>query len=736
MNVWGRSLGRLAMLGGLMAASALGMHGAAHAAPPLEMTNAALWQQRSVEYDTLARQTYRQATAAFDQALATCDRKHLKGCEPVAMEQIGIKPSALARMRPAVIVDLDETVLDNSRFQGEMQRLGDDYTEALWDRWVNASGEPDAEKKFGRLFVPGAIEFLQHVGTHADVFFVSNRECPPGTPQDPKTCDTLRATMALLAAHKVPRANDPAAYYFKTRGVRGEKTGRRMEIAELPRRIVLLVGDDLGDFISRPDRDLLRAHQQPAQARHMETQWGRRWFVLPNAMYGSWDDWETKAAAATCGKDTTDLAVRQACRMAKANAKDAALQGFQAPALRVATWNLGWHVSQAEVPAWAAVCDQFFKETSKDRWQPVPASTDGAVQGWSIKGSRPVIEGNDLSVMPPCTAYRDARSQGVSVTAAAYAARDRQLAGVLRNLQADVIAFQEVSGAAAVTEALGSEAPNYNVCSFDPKYKVQRLAFAWRKTLGEAASPCEDLPALSLPGAAPELQLRPGFSVVLNIAGKKVRFLTVHPKSSCVSPLEARGKLDAGVKPDDACSMLQQQVRPLETIWETLGQGVDHFVVLGDFNRNLWHEANAATGEAVRSDGATDLTTPLPSGVQTRNLLREVNDGAPANSKAELLAARCPGSTEVQQLCETSKHAVLSWADTSRLGAADALGCRNPVGLDQVLVSTSLKAAVRDISKVPLGKLGGSMKASPPQYPEPLLAVSDHCPTVLDLGVQ
>lgn len=103
--------------------------------------------------------------------------------------------------------------------------------------------------------------------------------------------------------------------------------------------------------------------------------------------------------------------------------------------------------------------------------------------------------------------------------------------------------------------------------------------------------------------------------------------------------------------------MLQQQVAPLEATFEKLGDGVDHFVVLGDFNRNLWHEFNRVTGaEAVRSDGQMDLSTVRPVGATTRNMLLELNDGAPASSKAVLLAPACKGNAEIGTACEQQRR--------------------------------------------------------------------------------
>jgi endonuclease/exonuclease/phosphatase family metal-dependent hydrolase len=402
----------------------------------------------------------------------------------------------------------------------------------------------------------------------------------------------------------------------------------------------------------------------------------------------------------------------------------------------VATWNLGWHVSQAELGPWIAQCAKpYARDDATGVWRVVPAGTPGARPGWEVDESRATLEGVDLAVMPPCGVYRAARA-GIAVTPAAWAKRNEQIATVLReSVRADVIAFQEVSGVAAVREALGAAAADYEVCSFDGRYKVQRLAFAWKKSFGAALGPCEDHRALSLPELPPKDQVRPGFTLTLQIAGRKIRFLTVHLKSSCVSPLD-RGQLDGNTGPNDPCPILQQQVAPLEAIVEALPEGVDHVVVLGDFNRNLAHEAARVAGaEPVRSDGSRDLARPRPAGVTTRNLLAEVNDAQPPASALALLSPACPGPSEVAAACTKAKTGLLSGDERRVLGDTGGLGCRNAIGLDHILVSDALVRSVTSTAKVPLGLFGRSLQPRPPQDPEPTLAVSDHCPLVAELDL-
>lgn len=407
--------------------------------------------------------------------------------------------------------------------------------------------------------------------------------------------------------------------------------------------------------------------------------------------------------------------------------------------LRIATWNLGWHVASAELAPWISACAKtYVRDAASGTWLLTSPGAPGGSQGWDITEYRARIVGVDLSVMPPCGVYQTADHRNIPVSPEAYEKRDAQRARVLESsVNADVIAFQEVSGTAAVREALGARSNDYNVCSFDGKYKVQRLAFAWRKKLGDAIEPCSVVHDVSLPSLPPENQVRPALTVALKLNGRRVRFMTVHLKSGCVSPLDSKKRLlDGNTGDDDPCPTLQQQVAPLESAYETLGVGVDAFIMLGDFNRNLAHEnARVEGAEPVRSDGVTDLATARPGGVRTRNLWLEINDGAPASSRGALLAATCPVSMAAAAACDAAKHRALSSDEQRALTARTALGCRNAIGLDHVVVSQNLVVSVKQVVKVPIGAFGSSLPASPPKYPNPLLAVSDHCPVVLDVDL-
>lgn len=399
-------------------------------------------------------------------------------------------------------------------------------------------------------------------------------------------------------------------------------------------------------------------------------------------------------------------------------------QGVQARDIKIATWNLGWHLSQAEAKDWIRDCGQpFALNPASGLFEP---STTGATKpGWELKWGRNAKIKWDIAAKPPCDVYQ-ANFKIVPVTEAAYQKRSQQLQDFIgRNLDPDIMTFQEVSGATAVREVLPNNGADYEICSFD-NFKVQRLAIAWKKSLG-TGSDCAVAATLSLPDLAATDQVRPGLSLTLQIDGRPLRVMTVHLKSSCVSPLEDRGKLDGG---GDACPILQRQVRPLEDWLETSSSGMP-VILMGDFNRNLSHEKTSIAKSAIRSDGS-DPATSLPTGVLVRSLYGEVNDGAPASSALAHLEPECPVNAVAKQLCERSKRELFDQDAQKPLTRADSLGCRNPIGLDQMLASASLSVP-NPVTKVAIGRFGGTRPAGQ-GHPDPLLAISDHCPSTATLS--
>jgi 5'-nucleotidase (lipoprotein e(P4) family) len=222
-----------------------------------ENLNATLWMQSAAEYhvDTLGK--YRQAKATLDRAIH--DRRWT-----AAIEQSG----DASRMPLAVIMDLDETVLDNSLFQGELTKRRTVFNLDLWNAWV-ARAEATA--------LPGALDFIAHAESKGvTVFYVTNR-----------TADGEAATRRNLEklGVKLPSNIDTVMTAGEKPGWTSEKTSRRTAVAAT-HRVLMLVGDDLGDFIGSA-RDTPENRLKAAE-RHAEW-WGERWVLIANPTYGSWE---------------------------------------------------------------------------------------------------------------------------------------------------------------------------------------------------------------------------------------------------------------------------------------------------------------------------------------------------------------------------------------------------------------------------------------------------------------
>ena len=230
---------------------------------------AVLWQQHAAEYRALCHQAYNVAKQRIDWVLANHDSE-----------------------RPlAIIADIDETVLDNSPYSSRMILDDINYSRATWLQWGRqASAEP----------VPGALDFYRHVAAQGiTVFYVSNRYQ-----------EQLAETVQNLKQHGFPFAQDTHVL-LKTETSGKEPRRQRILAAH---DVVMLIGDNLADFhLDFDDRSSAERHHL---VETMQQQFGSRYIVLPNPMYGDWEtdglyegryDWtEAKKAAIRRGKLKAD----------------------------------------------------------------------------------------------------------------------------------------------------------------------------------------------------------------------------------------------------------------------------------------------------------------------------------------------------------------------------------------------------------------------------------------------
>jgi len=234
----------------------------ADALPADDNLNAVLWVQRSAEYQALGRTIYRAAADRLDIALA---EPHWDALVPAE------RGNPVAGLPPAVILDVDETVLDNSPFQARLVHSGGEYDEVAWDRWV-------AEKK--ARAVPGVVEFAKAASAKGvTLLYLSNR------------AEHLQAaTLANLRAVGMPVADESVFLGLGTVVAGCEQHGSekdcRRRLAGQRYRVLMQFGDQLGDFAK------IDANTPAGRAALLDAHrdwFGERWWMLPNPTYGSWE---------------------------------------------------------------------------------------------------------------------------------------------------------------------------------------------------------------------------------------------------------------------------------------------------------------------------------------------------------------------------------------------------------------------------------------------------------------
>jgi 5'-nucleotidase (lipoprotein e(P4) family) len=205
------------------------------------LPNDVRWVQSSKEYKVLCEYIFRKAAESVQKQVGLFKAEGSK-------EKI---------RRYVVVVDLDETVLDNSFYQIERWRAGLGFTQDSWSLWV--------KRKQAEL-VPGAKSFLDSVRNNGiQVIFLSNRMSHnlKSTQENLLKLGALDSTdLFLLRQNKLDTKQ-------KRRTEIMTGTGRMDQLG--PSSVICYVGDQMGDFPSDQASGL-----------------GRKYFLLPNPMYGKW----------------------------------------------------------------------------------------------------------------------------------------------------------------------------------------------------------------------------------------------------------------------------------------------------------------------------------------------------------------------------------------------------------------------------------------------------------------
>lgn len=212
---------------------------------PNLLTAAVAWRQTAAEYRALYYQGFNLAKLRLDQALA--ERKP------------GARP-------PAIISDLDDTILSSNSYWGALLSQGKDFfDDALWDRWVAANGP---------TLTPGALDFLDYAKSRGvEIFYVSSRD--QGDRTDEYALNNLRNL-------KVPFADKEHVTILRESS---NKEPAQKAIAERY-DVLLMLGDNLNDFKRRYYVD--DAKQRAALLDEDRAQFGDRFILFPNPTDGHW----------------------------------------------------------------------------------------------------------------------------------------------------------------------------------------------------------------------------------------------------------------------------------------------------------------------------------------------------------------------------------------------------------------------------------------------------------------
>ncbi|MEW5509231.1 5'-nucleotidase, lipoprotein e(P4) family [Pseudomonas antarctica] len=227
--------------------------------PANDQLDAVLWTQTSIEHELIYRQLFANATRQLDVALA----------DPT-WDALPFPPRNLTGLPPAVVVDIDETLLDNVPLNARDIINNQVYSYDRWNTWVD-------QAKAQAL--PGAVAFLQAAEQKGiKVYYLTNREH-----------SQVAATVANLRLRGFPVDSDEQVLAASTPTGHCESAGygkncRRQWVANHA-RVLLMAGDSLGDFVQAEHNTL--ADQRKAVAPYVN--WlGQRWFLLPNPSYGNW----------------------------------------------------------------------------------------------------------------------------------------------------------------------------------------------------------------------------------------------------------------------------------------------------------------------------------------------------------------------------------------------------------------------------------------------------------------
>jgi acid phosphatase len=220
--------------------------------------NAVLWDQTAIEAKANALGAYALARIRLDEALA----------DPAWTAAPSEQTGDFKNLPPAVVLDVDDTVLNTSKYQAWNVKAGTSFTSQTWTQYVKA--QVDAA-------IPGSVEFTQYAASKGvKVFCVSNR-----TKEEEAPTVELMGKLGFAMGGNV----DTFLSAKEQPDWKSAKSTRRAFIAK-DYRILLLIGDNFGDF-SDAYKGTLEERQKAFEA--ASAHWGHDWIAIANPTYGSFE---------------------------------------------------------------------------------------------------------------------------------------------------------------------------------------------------------------------------------------------------------------------------------------------------------------------------------------------------------------------------------------------------------------------------------------------------------------
>lgn len=231
---------------------------AARAQDASDLLLATLWTQRSVEYKANALTVFALARIRLDEALAD------RSWTAAPAEQTGDYQT----LPPAIILDIDETLLDNSKYQVWMMKSDQTFSTRTWNEFCAAQIS---------TAIPGALEFVKYADAKGvKIFYITNR-----------AVETEKDTRENMQKLGFPLGSNVDTFLMQNEkpGWGSAKSTRRAVVTK-DYRVLLNIGDNFGDFDDRyrsSEADRLKAYEADM------AYWGKQWLMIANPTYGSFD---------------------------------------------------------------------------------------------------------------------------------------------------------------------------------------------------------------------------------------------------------------------------------------------------------------------------------------------------------------------------------------------------------------------------------------------------------------